>query len=253
MATPNVVVVEKTVDDTDGTIEIDFVTDLIEVGSDAYNANIIITPSLVSPLKGIRLLSNGEPLGFSEAYQSWLFLIRAADGTAVLVSHMDGGTPAEEQIFIPVLEDTAIIAGNHVFGLWRGGPTRLNLYIPANVQSSTYATTIGTTAVTSGVDFVAWSYTLAETEVISGSIRFTGRAIDGGTTKRTFAEATFVASRSTAGVAEVTVKDEDEVGTIGVGSIVTGVDGNDVEITLNYTFTGDIDWVLLVDLNRVIP
>ena len=46
---------------------------------------------------------------------------------------------------------------------------------------------------------------------------------------------------------------EDEVGTIGTGTITTNVSGNAVRVTLNYTLTCSLDWTMLADLNRVLP
>jgi len=256
MATPNFLHLDKEID-ADGIITVDLSTDGLQLGNDIYNAAIQVARNGVDPtipLRGIRLLAGPtEPLQFNNADQAWMFTARSADGDAIEVVHMDGGNAVAEQIFVPGVEANMLLTANHAIDLWRGGPTRMNLYTPKTAPNTIYATTTGTTEVTTGVDFVQWSYTLAEEETIGGSVRFVGRAIDGGVTKRTIAEAKFVASRSTGGSAAVTVMTEDEVGTIGTGTITTGVSGNAVRITLNYTLTCDIDWVMLADLSRVLP
>jgi hypothetical protein len=256
MATPNFLHIAKTID-ADGIITINFTTDGIQSGNDVYHAAVQVArngsdPTI--PLRGIRLLADvGDPLQFSNSDQAWMFTVRTDDGDAIEVVHMDVGTDASEQIFVPVTEGNMLMTANHTTDLWRGGPIRMNLYTPKTALNSIYATTTGTTAVTSGVDFVQWSYTLEEDETVGGTVRFVGRAIDGGVTKRTLAEAKFAASRSTGGGASVTVMAEDEVGTIGTGTITTNVSGNAVRVTLNYTLTCSMDWTMLADLSRVLP
>ena len=134
MATPNFIHLAKTID-PDGIITIDFVADGIQVGNTTLNAAVQVErngddPSI--PLRGIRLQSDGEPLEFSTSDQAWMFTVRTADGDAIEVVHMDGGTDAAEQIFVPVAEDNVsmMLTANHSIGVWRGGPTRLNLYTP---------------------------------------------------------------------------------------------------------------------------
>lgn len=256
MATPNFIHIEKTID-SDGIITVDFANDGIEVGNVVLNAAILVSrnggdPTI--PLRGIRLLTGGSPLEFSTAYQSWMYTLRTNDGDAIEVVHMDGGTDAVDQIWISITEDSMWLTANHSFNLWRlGGPSRSNLYTPTTALNTIYTTTVGTTAVTSGVGSVFWSYTLAEEEVIAGTVRFVGRAIDGGTTYRSRAVAEFSASRSTGGSAAITIDSETETGTLAGGAIATSVSGNDVRIELTYTFTGDFDWTITADLGRVIP
>lgn len=133
MATPNFVHIEKTIDD-DGIIVVDFINDGIESGGEVYNAAIQVGlngSDPTTPLNGIRLESDGEPLEFFSSSQAWMFTLRAADGQGFRVTHLDGDTDPVEQIRIPYINDDAVVAENHVFGIWRnGGPTRLNLYIP---------------------------------------------------------------------------------------------------------------------------
>jgi hypothetical protein len=256
MATPNFIHIDKTID-ADGIITVDFANDGIEVGDKVLNAAILVSrnggdPTI--PLRGIRLLTDGSPLEFSTAYQSWMFTVRTADGDAIEVVHMDGGTDAAEQIFVAVVEGNMWLTANHTINLWcLGGPTRSNLYTPTTALNTIYTTTVGTTAVTSGVGSVFWSYTLSETEVIAGNVRIVGRAIDAGTTYRSHALAEFSASRSTGGSAAITIDSETETGTLSGGAIATSVSGNDVLITLTYTFTGDVDWTITADLGRVLP
>ena len=255
MATPNFLHIDKTID-ADGIITVDFVNDGIESGGVVLNAAILVSrnggdPTI--PLRGIRLLTDGSPLEFSTAYQAWMFTVRTADGDAIEVVHMDGGTDTAEQIFVPVVEGNMWLTGNHTINVWRGGPTRSNLYTPTTALNTIYTTTVGTTAVTSGVGSVFWTYTLSETEVIAGKVRIVGRAIDAGTTYRSLALAEFSASRSAGGSAAITIDSETETGTLSGGSIATTVSGNDVRITLTYTFSGDVNWTITADLGRVLP
>jgi len=255
MTTPNFLHIAKTID-ADGIITIDFTGDGLQTGSEVLHAAIQVSrnggdPTI--PLRGIRLLTGGAPLEFSNGDQAWMFTMRSADSDAIEVVHMDGGTDAVEQIFVPVVEANMWLTANHTINLWRGGPTRSNLYTPTTALNTIYTTTVGTTAVTSGVGSVFWSYALAEQEVIAGTVRIVGRAIDGGTTYRSRAVADFSASRSTGGSAAITIDSETETGTLAGGTIATSVSGNDVEIELTYTFTGDVDWTITADLGRVLP
>ena len=254
MTTPNFLHISKTID-ADGLITVDFANDGIEVGNVVLNAAILVSRNVgdpTIPLRGIRLETGGSPLEFSTAYQSWMYTLRTADGDAIVVEHMDGSTDAVEQIWIPVTEGNMLLTANHTINLWRGGPTRSNLYTPTTALNTIYTTTIGTTAVTSGVGSVFWSYTLAEEEAIAGTVRIVGRAIDGGTTYRSRAMAEFSASRSTGGSAAITIDSETETGTLAGGAIATSVSGNDVEIELTFTFTGDVVWTITTDIGRVV-
>jgi hypothetical protein len=82
------------------------------------------------PLRGIKLLTGGDPLEFNNGDQAWMFTIRTDDGDTIEVVHMHVGTAAAEQIFVPVVEADMLLTANHSIALWRGGPTRLNLYTP---------------------------------------------------------------------------------------------------------------------------
>jgi hypothetical protein len=255
MATPNFLHIDKILD-ADGIITVDFANDGIESGGVVLNAAIQVARNVgdpTIPLRGIRLETGGDPLEFSNSDQAWMFTIRADDGDAIEVVHMDGGTDAAEQIWVPVIEGNMLLTANHAIDLWRGGPTRMNLYTPTTALNTIYTTTVGTTAVTSGVGSVFWSFSLSETEVIAGKVRVVGRAIDAGTTYRSLAVAEFSASRSTGGSAAITIDIETETGTLSGGAIATSVSGNDVRITLTYTFTGDVDWTITADLGRVLP
>ena len=133
MATPNFIHLEKTID-ADGVIEVDFATDGIQVGNDNFHAAIQIARNVgdpAIPLRGIRLLSGpNDPIQFNNSDQAWMFTIRADDGDTIEVVHMHVGTDAVEQIFVPVAEANMLLTANHSIALWRGGPTRLNLYTP---------------------------------------------------------------------------------------------------------------------------
>lgn len=255
MATPNFLNLAKTLD-ADGIFEVDFTEDNIEVGNTVLHASILLSrygedPTV--PLNGIRLLAGGDPLEFSNSDQAWMFAIRTADGDGIVVVHMADGVDAAEQIHVPITEGPMVLTANHSFGLWRGGPTRLNLYTPTTVLNTTYATTTGTTAVETGVGEVFWSYTLAGNEAVEGTVRIIGRASDGGIT-HTHIRCEFAASREPGFGAVVTVKNDYVGGTIDVGATVaTTADGNDIKITATHAFTGDIDWTRIVDLIRVLP
>ena len=132
MATPNFRHLDKTID-ADGIITIDLSTDGLQTGNEVYNAAVQVARNGVDPtipLRGIRLLTDGDPLEFNSTDQAWMFTARSADGDAIEVVHMDGGTAAAEQIFVPVVEANMLLTANHSIALWRGGPTRLNLYTP---------------------------------------------------------------------------------------------------------------------------
>ena len=133
MATPTFIHLDKTID-ADGIITIDFETDGIQVGNDNLHAAVQVARNVgdpAIPLRGIRLLAGpGDPLEFNNGDQAWMFTIRTDDGDTIEVVHMHVGTDAAEQIFVPVVEDDMLLTANHSIALWRGGPTRLNLYTP---------------------------------------------------------------------------------------------------------------------------
>lgn len=121
------------------------------------------------------------------------------------------------------------------------------------VSARSPVVTSGSTAIATGVGFVMWSYTVAEGAAVTACLRITARAITGPAVMHSIALVTFGASRDIAGVPALTVQAESEDGTIPVGSIATAVNGNDVEITLTYAYTGTLDWIIHEELNEIAP
>lgn len=254
----NLITITKQPDPTSKIIELDIINDGIKDGDILRNVELIVDGT---ELKGIAFKTSGDPLEFGDNSRSIILTMRTPDDVpSCIVRHLAAGVDAAEQIAVTGSEfaDALLTPANSI-GIWSYDDadtdyhTRLNLYTPATAFNRINTTTTGTTAVTSGVGSVFWSYTLAEEEIIAGTVRIVGRAIDGGTTYRSKAIADFSASRSTGGGAAVTVDNETETGTLAGGAIVTSASGNDVEIELTYTFTGDVDWTITVDLGRVLP
>ena len=106
MATANLIHLSKTIDDN-GLITINWSADGVESGGVTYNITLLVLPNETTPatpLKGIKFLAqidggNEEPLEFQSADLGCMLALRAEDGETIAV--------------------------------WRGGPTRLNLYTPA--------------------------------------------------------------------------------------------------------------------------
>jgi hypothetical protein len=111
----------------------------------------------------------------------------------------------------------------------------------------------GSTVVVSATPFTIWSYTLAEGEVIGGTVRVIAGADDGGTTLRSVVLVTFTGSRSVGGSAALTIVSETEDGSIPLGTVATSASGNDIIISLEYTFSGTVDWTIRADLDSVTP
>jgi hypothetical protein len=141
MAVPNTIHLAKTIDD-DGLITINWSADGVESGGITYNITLLVshnenTPA--TPLKGVKFIAqlnednSEEPLGFQGPEYGCMLAMRTEDGETIAVEHMANGVAAAHQIFVPVAEGNVsmLLTANHSIAVWRGGPTRLNLYTVA--------------------------------------------------------------------------------------------------------------------------
>ncbi len=137
MADPNTVTLNKEID-SDGIVTIDVDLDNIignagaTVMADIYVEKNGDSPTI--PLRGIRWLSNGQPLEYSNASRdSYTAKIHAQLGESPIVTkHLDAGTAAVEQLYVLELHVDAYLTENDAIVTWTrngSGHNRINLWV----------------------------------------------------------------------------------------------------------------------------